>query len=78
MVYATPRRKPDKIRVVFDCSAQLKGISLNNKVFQGPDITNNLARLLIPLLFPIWVAKQNHFLSLPPPPLAQGSATGLD
>ena len=57
MVYATPRRKPDKIRVVFDCSAQFQGISLNNKLFQGTYITNNLVRVLIPAPL-IWVKKE--------------------
>ena len=50
-------QKPDKIRVVFDCSAQFQGISLNNKLFQGTDITNNLVRVLIPAPL-IWVKKK--------------------
>ena len=40
-------QKPDKFRVVFDCLAQFQGTSLNNKFFQGPDITNNLVIVLI-------------------------------
>ena len=42
-------QKPGKIRVVLDCSAQFQGIFVNNKLFQGPDITNNLVRVLIPI-----------------------------
>ncbi|XP_078364059.1 uncharacterized protein LOC144648341 [Oculina patagonica] len=39
-------KKPDKIRVVFDCSAQFEGQSLNKKLLQGPDLTNNLMGVL--------------------------------
>ncbi len=39
-------KKPDKIRVVFDCSAQFQGESLNNHLLQGPDLTNNLTGVL--------------------------------
>ena len=40
-------KKPEKICVVFDCSAQFQGTSLNNELFQGPDLTNNLVGVLI-------------------------------
>ena len=40
-------KKPGKIRVVFDCSTQFQGTSLNNELFQGPDLTNNLVGVLI-------------------------------
>ena len=40
-------KKPDKIRVVFNCSAQFHGTSLNNELFQGPDLTNSLVGVLI-------------------------------
>nr|XP_032806106.1 uncharacterized protein LOC116940390 [Petromyzon marinus] len=39
-------KKPDQIRVVFDSSAQFKGISLNNVMLTGPDLTNSLLGLL--------------------------------
>lgn len=39
--------KPDKIRVVFDCSATYMGVSLNKTLLQGPDLTNNLLGVLI-------------------------------
>ena len=33
-------QKPDKIRVVFDCSVEYKGKALNKHLLQGPDPTN--------------------------------------
>ena len=39
-------KKPDKVRVVFDCSAKYNGCSLNDKLFSGPDVTANLAGVL--------------------------------
>ena len=35
-------QKPDKIRVVFDCSATFENTSLNSHLLQGPDLTNKL------------------------------------
>ena len=40
-------QKPDKTRVVFDCAATYKGVSLNSQVLQGPDLTNNLVGVLL-------------------------------
>ncbi|XP_028408116.1 uncharacterized protein LOC114530710 [Dendronephthya gigantea] len=39
-------KKPDKIRVVFDCSADYFGTSLNKILLQGPDLTNSLVGVL--------------------------------
>ncbi|XP_040191273.1 uncharacterized protein LOC120924392 [Rana temporaria] len=39
-------KKPDKLRVVFDCSAKFKGISLNNTLLTGPDLINSLVGVL--------------------------------
>ena len=39
-------KKPDKIRVVFDCSAQYGGVSLNDYLLQGPDMMNGLVGIL--------------------------------
>ena len=33
-------RKPDKVRVMFDCRANFGGACLNNKLLSGPDLTN--------------------------------------
>ena len=38
--------KPGKIRVVFDCSANFKGLSLNSMLHKGPDLTNSLVGVL--------------------------------
>ncbi len=40
-------RKPGKIRVVFDSSAEFEGTSLNKELLSGPDILNNLLGVLI-------------------------------
>jgi hypothetical protein len=39
--------KPGKVRIVFDCAAQFRGRSLNDYVFQGPDMTNRLLGVLL-------------------------------
>ena len=38
--------KPDKTRVVFDCSAKYRGTSLNDKLLHGPNLTNSLVGVL--------------------------------
>ena len=40
-------KKPDKLRVVFDCAAQYQGESLNDKCRQGPDLNNKLIHVLL-------------------------------
>ena len=40
-------QKPDKVRVVFDCASTFHGVSLNSALIQGPDLTNNLADVLM-------------------------------
>ncbi|CAG2211230.1 unnamed protein product [Mytilus edulis] len=40
-------KKPNKIRVVFDCSASYMGVSLNALLLQGPDLANNLIGVLL-------------------------------
>ena len=42
----THTKKPDKVRIVFDCAAKYKNVSLNEKVLQGPDLTNSLIGVL--------------------------------
>ncbi|XP_048846374.1 uncharacterized protein LOC125717469 [Brienomyrus brachyistius] len=39
-------RKPEKIRVVFDCSAKFEGTSLNEHLLTGPDLNNALTGVL--------------------------------
>ena len=38
--------KPGKIRVVFDCSAEFHGTSLNKELLPGPDLTSQLVGVL--------------------------------
>ncbi|CAH8494135.1 unnamed protein product [Schistosoma mattheei] len=35
-------KKPNKLRIVFDCAAQYAGTSLNKSLYSGPDLVNNL------------------------------------
>ena len=39
--------KPEKLRVVNDCSAKFDGASLNTAVHRGPDLTNKLVGVLL-------------------------------
>ena len=39
--------KPGKVRVVFDAAARFSGTSLNEKLMQGPSLTNDLSGVLI-------------------------------
>ena len=40
-------KKPNKIRVVFDCSAQFENTSLNKELLQGTELANTLVGVLI-------------------------------
>ena len=40
-------QKKDKIRVVFDAAAMQDGVSLNNQLHQGPDLTKSLLGVLL-------------------------------
>ena len=42
---ASPGCTPSKI--VFDCAASSKGVSLNQQLLQGPDMTNKLVGVLL-------------------------------
>lgn len=42
-------RKPDKVRVVFDCKVRLQGIGLNDIIYSGPNIINSLIDVLLQL-----------------------------
>ena len=37
----------DKLRVVFDCAAKVRGVSLNDVIHQGPDYNNSLLGVLL-------------------------------
>ena len=39
-------KKPNKIRVVFDCGATYQGVSMNSELLQGPDLTNQIVGVL--------------------------------
>ena len=43
----TNENKPGKVRVVFDCAAKYRDVSLNTKLLQGPDLMNNLVGVLL-------------------------------
>ena len=39
--------EPGKIRVIFDCSAEFEGRSINKELLPGPDLTNQIVSILI-------------------------------
>ncbi|XP_071944680.1 uncharacterized protein [Antedon mediterranea] len=44
--HAVPKKNGD-VRVVFDCAAKHRGLSLNDVVMQGPDLVNSLMGVLL-------------------------------
>ena len=58
-------RKPDKTRVVFNCSSKYKGESINRDLLQGSNLTNQLIGVLCrfrqdPVAFPCDVESTLH------------------
>ena len=58
-----PKKK--KIRIVFDCSAQYRGVSLNQQLLQGPDLINDLVGVLLrfreePVAFIVGIKSMFH------------------
>ena len=39
--------KPGKIRIVFDCSAQYNGVSVNKRLMSGPDLSKQIISILV-------------------------------
>ena len=46
-IFAVTHPKKKKVRMVFDASARFSGTSLNDKLFQGPDLNNQLRGVLL-------------------------------
>nr|XP_054593643.1 uncharacterized protein LOC129160669 [Nothobranchius furzeri] len=45
--HAVYHPQKQKLRIVFDCGAEYKGISLNNQLLQGPNLTSSLVGVLV-------------------------------
>ncbi|XP_067948768.1 uncharacterized protein [Watersipora subatra] len=45
--FAVSHPQKKKLRVVFDCSASFGGVSLNDHLLSGPDLTNNMLGILL-------------------------------
>ena len=63
--------KKQKIRIVFDCSAEFQGASLNHSLLQGPDLMNSLAGILCrfrkePIAFACDIEGMFHQVLVPP------------
>ena len=39
--------KPEKIQILFDCSSEYRGRSINKEVLVGPDLTNQIVGTMI-------------------------------
>ena len=63
--------KKQKIRIVFDCSAEFQGASLNHSLLQGPDLMNSLTGILCrfrkePIAFACDIEGMFHQVLVPP------------
>ncbi|XP_050416044.1 uncharacterized protein LOC126829914 isoform X3 [Patella vulgata] len=45
--HAVVHKQKGKLRVVYDCSAKYRGVSLNDTLLSGPDLTNTLLGVLL-------------------------------
>lgn len=64
-------KQKQKIRVVFNCFLKYKGVSLNNALYQGPDLTNNLLGVILrfrqePVAFMRDIAKMFYQVNVSP------------
>ena len=60
-----------KIRVVFDCAASYRGVSLNDKLLQGPDLANSLVGVIMrfrqePVAMMADIKSMYHQVRVPP------------
>ena len=45
--FSVRHKQKNKLRIVFDCSLKFGDVSLNDRLFQGPDMTNTLLGVLL-------------------------------
>ena len=67
----TNDKKPDKLRVVFDCASKFHGESLNTRCLQGPDLVNNTLSVLLrfcqhSIAIQADIESMYHQVSIPP------------
>ena len=72
-VWYLPHHSVDqgKLRIVFDCSVKLNGVSLNERLLQGPDQLNSLLGILLrfrmnKIVLTCDIKKMYHQFSVPP------------